>query len=66
MCNQTVKFVRFDKFSKSINCNILATGHYVKRVEKGNEINLYQADDLLKDQSYFLFQLLRNKSLDFP
>ena len=31
MCNQTVKFVELINFSKSINCNILATGHYVKR-----------------------------------
>ena len=39
MCNQTVKFVDLINFSKSINCNILATGHYVKkRVEKGNEL----------------------------
>ena len=68
MCNQTVKFVDLINFSKSINCDILATGHYVKRVEKGNEVNLYQADDILKDQSYFLFSTTQEqlKSLRFP
>ena len=42
-------------FSKKINCKVLATGHYVKRIEKSQGINLYQADDDNKDQSYFLF-----------
>ena len=33
----------------------MVTGHYVKRVESKNGIHLYQANDDLKDQSYFLF-----------
>ena len=54
-CNQTVKFLDLIEFTKLIGCEVLATGHYVKRVENGGDINLYQADDDLKDQSYFLF-----------
>ena len=68
MCNQTVKFVDLINFTKSINCDILATGHYVKRIENGDDINLYQADDKLKDQSYFLFSTTQDqlKLLRFP
>lgn len=68
LCNQTVKFTDMINFSKKINCNILATGHYVKRIEKDGDINLYQADDDNKDQSYFLFATTQDqlKILRFP
>ena len=66
-CNQTVKFKDMLDFTKSIGCSYLATGHYVKRIEK-NGINLYQANDKFKDQSYFLFATTQNqlKTLRFP
>ena len=68
LCNQTVKFTDLINFSKALKSNILATGHYVKRVENGEDINLYQADDGLKDQSYFLFATTQDqlKTLRFP
>ncbi len=57
-CNQTVKFKDMLDFTKSIGCSYLATGHYVKRIEKNGCVNLYQANDKFKDQSYFyLLQL---------
>jgi len=67
-CNQTVKFTDLIDFTKSLNCSVLATGHYVKRVEKKNVINLYQAEDKFKDQSYFLFSTTQEqlKILRFP
>ncbi|MBS91741.1 MAG: tRNA 2-thiouridine(34) synthase MnmA [Rickettsiales bacterium] len=67
-CNQTVKFLDLIEFTKLIGCEVLATGHYVKRVENGEDINLYQADDDLKDQSYFLFATTQEqlKFLRFP
>ena len=67
-CNQTVKFKDMLDFSKSIGCSYLATGHYVKRIEKDGKINLYQANDKSKDQSYFLFATTQNqlKNLRFP
>ncbi len=64
LCNQTVKFTDLIEFTRSLKCNILATGHYVKRIENGEDINLYQADDGLKDQSYFLFATTQ-KQLEF-
>ena len=68
LCNQTVKFTDLINFTKSINSDILATGHYVKRKENGEDINLYQADDGFKDQSYFLFATTQDqlKTLRFP
>ncbi len=68
LCNQTVKFKDLISFTKSIKSEVLATGHYVKRMEDGNDINLYQADDNLKDQSYFLFATTQTqlRVLRFP
>ncbi len=67
-CNQTVKFLDLIKFTKSVGSDILATGHYAKRIENGDDINLFQADDDQKDQSYFLFATTQEqlKSLRFP
>ena len=53
-CNQTVKFTDLIDFSKKLNSKILVTGHYVKRVESKNGIHLYQANDDLKDQLFFV------------
>ena len=68
LCNQTVKFTDLINFAKSLKIPTLATGHYVKRVENGEEVNLYQADDDFKDQSYFLFATTQEQlmTLRFP
>jgi tRNA-specific 2-thiouridylase len=67
-CNQTVKFTDLIDFAKKLNSQILVTGHYVKRVESNDGIHLYQANDDLKDQSYFLFATTQKqlKFLRFP
>ena len=54
-CNQTVKFVDMLNFSKKMGAVALATGHYIRREIKDGKPNLYRANDLSKDQSYFLF-----------
>ena len=54
-CNQTVKFVDMLNFSKIKGANALATGHYIRREIKEGKPYLYRANDLSKDQSYFLF-----------
>ncbi len=68
LCNQTVKFTDLINFTKSLKSKVLATGHYVKRTENGSDINLYQADDNGKDQSYFLFATTQEQleTLRFP
>ena len=67
-CNQTVKFVDLLNFAKKIDCKVLATGHYIKRVETKTGINLFCAEDDKKDQSYFLFATTQEqlKVLRFP
>ena len=54
-CNQTVKFVDMLNFSKKMGAVALATGHYIRRDVKDGKPSLYRANDLSKDQSYFLF-----------
>ncbi|MEE2957252.1 MAG: tRNA 2-thiouridine(34) synthase MnmA [Pseudomonadota bacterium] len=55
LCNQTVKFRDLLLVAQELGAEALATGHYVRRVKKGNDIELHRAEDETKDQSYFLF-----------
>ena len=55
LCNQTVKFRDLLLAAQELGAEALATGHYVRRVKKGNDIELHRAEDETKDQSYFLF-----------
>ena len=54
-CNQTVKFRDLYAYAVELKADALVTGHYVKRVQKNNEAEMYRAMDLARDQSYFLF-----------
>ena len=67
-CNQTVKFSDLIDFTRSLDCKYLATGHYIKRKESSDGINLFCANDDQKDQSYFLFSTTQDqlKFLRFP
>lgn len=67
-CNKKIKFgFLFDKI-KALNCEYLATGHYVKVLKTKNAYSIYKAKDNKKDQSYFLYNLNQKKlkSLLFP
>lgn len=64
ICNRKCKFkFLFENMSK-YNCDFIATGHYAKI--KNNK--LYVSNDLLKDQSYFLFDIPKDKlsNIIFP
>ncbi|PRM90713.1 tRNA 2-thiouridine(34) synthase MnmA [Aliarcobacter cryaerophilus] len=52
-CNRQIKFGAMLDFAKENGASFLATGHYVKTDGKF----FYVADDLSKDQSYFLSQV---------
>jgi tRNA-uridine 2-sulfurtransferase len=54
-CNQTVKFRDLFKYSKDLKADALVTGHYVTRIQKNGNANMYRAKDFNRDQSYFLF-----------
>ena len=67
-CNQTVKFKDLYEVSKDLKADALVTGHYVKSITKENQTNMYRAIDDNRDQSYFLFNTLREQLnyLRFP
>jgi len=54
-CNQSVKFRDLLKISKEIGVDVMATGHYVQRIDKNDVVEMHTAIDQTKDQSYFLF-----------
>lgn len=57
LCNREIKFGPFVDFAKKLGARFVATGHYARLVRQGDEVFLYKAADLNKDQSYFLHQL---------
>ena len=55
-CNQTVKFRDLYSYAKELKADALVTGHYVSRIQKrSKDAEMYRAEDLSRDQSYFLF-----------
>lgn len=59
LCNRLVKVELLLAAARSFGCRKLATGHYA-RIESGPEgPMLLRGTDRAKDQSYFLFMLLR-------
>jgi len=63
-CNRTIKFGHLYDEAMRLGADFLATGHYAKT--DGEFI--YKADDISKDQSYFLAQVEKNvlPKLIFP
>jgi len=68
MCNREIKFGLFLKKALEMKADFVATGHYVKLSENGSVLELHQAKDKSKDQSYFLWTLTQKqlKSCLFP
>lgn len=70
-CNKLIKFSRFLKEAKKAGADYIATGHYVKKIQKLTSLQdarqgkafqeasfrIFQAKDKSKDQSYFLYNL---------
>jgi tRNA-specific 2-thiouridylase len=63
-CNQTVKFSDLLETAKTLGADVLATGHYVRTGNVGNQRALHRPVDLDRDQSYFLFATTQDQ-LDF-
>ncbi len=59
LCNRFIKFDSFMKFAKEQGFDTVATGHYVKLGYEDGHPVLCKADDLNKDQSYFLTEIRR-------
>ena len=69
-CNKLIKFGELLRWREKLGADFLATGHYIRKEfnEKTKEFELYKANDISKDQSYFLYNLKQSqlKYLLFP
>src|SRR5215210_935803 len=68
LCNQGVKFTDLIAFARELGADCLATGHYVRRVVDGGQVELHKGADPRRDQSYFLHGTTRDQLefLRFP
>jgi tRNA-uridine 2-sulfurtransferase len=68
-CNSEIKFADLLETAQDLGADVLATGHYVSsRLDASGDRALYRAQDLSRDQSYFLFAITKPqlKLLRFP
>ncbi|WP_420804917.1 tRNA 2-thiouridine(34) synthase MnmA [Simiduia agarivorans] len=54
LCNREIKFKVFLHYAELLGADFIATGHYVRRLEKNGHTWLQKGLDNNKDQSYFL------------
>lgn len=68
LCNREIKFGPFLEQARRLGADMIATGHYCKKIEKDGKFYLAKSHDLNKDQSYFLNQLSQSQlsSVLFP
>lgn len=57
LCNTHIKWAALLKRANALDCEFIATGHYVKVREENGRHVLSKAKDLTKDQSYVLWGL---------
>ena len=57
LCNTHIKWAALLKRANALDCDYIATGHYVKVREENSRFVLSKARDLTKDQSYVLWGL---------
>lgn len=63
-CNKQVKFKDLLTTAQELGADALATGHYARRLMGDQKAGLFRAQDLDRDQSYFLFATTQTQ-LDF-
>lgn len=54
LCNREIKFKAFLDYALMLGADLIATGHYVRRLDKDGQTLLLKGLDPNKDQSYFL------------
>ena len=54
LCNREIKFKVFMEYARMLGGELIATGHYVRRADRGGQAHLLKGLDPNKDQSYFL------------
>ena len=60
-CNSDIKFGDLLATAQELGADVLATGHYIRRVDGPNGPELRRAVDAARDQSYFLFSTTREQ-----
>lgn len=62
-CNKYLKFGYFYEKAKELNCNYIATGHYarIEYSEKYNQYVLKKSNEEVKDQTYFLYTITKER-----
>ena len=61
MCNSYIKFGAFLNRALGSKVDYIATGHYVRKIEKDRKYKLLIGNDDNKDQSYFLWTLTQKQ-----
>ena len=57
LCNREIKFKSFLDYAFKIGADHIATGHYARLTKRNGRTMLMRADDLNKDQTYFLHEV---------
>ncbi|MFC6673157.1 tRNA 2-thiouridine(34) synthase MnmA [Marinobacterium aestuariivivens] len=57
LCNREIKFRAFLDYARELGAELIATGHYVRRLDRDGRTLLLKGLDNNKDQSYFLHQV---------
>ncbi len=57
LCNRMVKWAHLKRYALENGFDKIATGHYIRIKEKGNNYFVHKGKDPIKDQSYFLWEL---------
>lgn len=60
LCNEKIKFPVFEPLLELFAADFIATGHYVRLLERDGRFLLRQAVCREKDQSYFMYRLSQN------
>lgn len=59
-CNRVIKWKKLIEFADNNDIEFIASGHYIRKVEKEGFWFLKKGKDKVKDQSYFLWELNSN------
>lgn len=57
LCNREIKFKALLDYARTLDADVLATGHYARIARTGQHYSLLRGCDADKDQSYFLYML---------
>jgi len=55
LCNREIKFKVFMEYAQMLGADLIATGHYVRRLDRDGHTYLQKGLDSNKDQSYFVY-----------